>query len=232
VCAIAGTSPYADRVAQFEACLVDAYDTIVTCDFSVLRRELPVLAGLSEDHWNDDYGRLSPLLNDGRMSKAAAFGEILRARGLEPRAELVREMVKADQELLIANSQLFDDTIPFLESLRARGIKIAIVSNCTENTRPMLVSLGVAALADALVLSCEVGAAKPAADIFRCALDRLGVTADAAVFVDDQPGYCAGSVAVGISTAQIVRGEIDGRAPAAGATVVRSLPEVEAMFTA
>ena len=219
-------------MARFEACLVDAYDTIVTCDFSVLRRELAALAGLSEEAWEEEYSRLHSVLNDGRMSKATAFGEILRARGGEARAELVREMVRADRELLLANTRLFDDAIPFLESLRARGIKIAIVSNCTENTRPMLVSLGVAPLADALVLSCEVGSAKPAAEIFRCALDRLGVTADTAVFVDDQPGYCAGSVAVGISAAQIVRGELDGRAPAAGATMVRSLPEVEAMFAA
>jgi FMN phosphatase YigB (HAD superfamily) len=77
-----------------------------------------------------------------------------------------------------------------------------------------------------------VGAAKPAAEIFRCALDRLGVAAEAAVFVDDQPGYCAGSLAVGISTVQIVRGELDGKGPAAGTRVVRSLPEVEALFPA
>jgi hypothetical protein len=42
----AGTGPYADRVARLEACLVDAYDTIVTCDFSALRREVPTLAGI------------------------------------------------------------------------------------------------------------------------------------------------------------------------------------------
>jgi FMN phosphatase YigB (HAD superfamily) len=59
---------------------------------------------------------------------------------------------------------------------------------------------------------------------------RLGVTADAALFVDDQAGFCAGSVAVGISAVQIVRGELDGNVPAAGTTVVRSLPEVEAML--
>jgi len=216
-------------VPRPQACLVDAYDTILTCDFSVLRRELPALAGLSLDSWNAEYNRLSPLLNDGRMSKATAFGEILRARGREHRAGLVREMVQADQELLLANTRLFDDTIPFLENLRARGIKIAIVSNCTENTRPMLVSLGVAALADALVLSCEVGAAKPAAQIFRYALGRLGVTADATVFVDDQARFCAGSEAVGISAVQIVRGELDGQVPE-GATVVRSLTDMEARF--
>jgi putative hydrolase of the HAD superfamily len=216
-------------VPRLEACLVDAYDTILTCDFSALRRELPALAGLPFGTWEDDYSRLSALLNDGRMSKAAAFGEILRTRGREPRPELVRELVRLDQDLLIANARLFDDTIPFLEKLRARGIKIAIVSNCTENTRPLLASFGVDALADALVLSCEVGAAKPAAQIFRHALARLGVAAEAAVFVDDQAGFCAGSEAVGISAVQIVRGELDGQMPD-GATIVRSLTEMEAMF--
>ena len=209
---------------------MDAYDTIVTCDFSVLRRELPALAGLREDVWNEEYNRLHAMLGDGRMSKAEAFGEIIRAHGLEPRPELVRRMVKTDRELLLANTRLFDDAIPFLENLRARGIKIAIVSNCTENTRPMLTAFGLDALADTLVLSCEVGASKPAPEIFLCALDRLGVGADAAVFVDDQAGYCAGSVAVGISAAQIVRGGLDGHAPVAGSRVVRSLPEVAALF--
>jgi putative hydrolase of the HAD superfamily len=217
-------------VPRLEACLVDAYDTILTCDFSVLRRETPTLAGLPLDSWNDEYSRLSPLLNDGRMSKATAFSEILRTHGREPRPELVREMVRLDQELLIANARLFDDTIPFLEKLRARGVKIAIVSNCTENTRPLLASLGVDALADALVLSCEVGTAKPAAQIFRHALGRLGVAAEVAVFVDDQAGFCAGSEAAGISAVQIVRGELDGQVPE-GATMVRSLTEVEAMFS-
>jgi putative hydrolase of the HAD superfamily len=165
------------------------------------------------------------------MSKVQGFGRILQACGIQARPDLVREMVRLDEELLLANGRLLDDVIPFLEKLRARGIKIAVVSNCAENTRPLLVSLGVDALADALVLSCEVGAAKPGAEIFRYALDRLGVTADAAVFVDDQASYCAGGAAAGITAVQIVRGEPDGQVPAAGTRVVRSLPEVEALFT-
>jgi len=217
-------------VARFGACLVVAYDTIVTCDFSVQRREIPALAGITLETWEEEYDRIGPALTDGRLSKTEGFGHILRACGKEPRPDLVREMVNRDRELLLANARLFDDAVPFLHNLRARGMKIAIVSNCTENTRPLLVRLGVDALADALILSCEVGAAKPAAQIFRCALDRIGVTADAALFVDDQAGFCAGSVAVGISTVQIVRGELDGKVPAAATTVVRSLPEVEAMF--
>ncbi len=226
----AGAAPYAGRVARLEACLVDAYDTIVTCDFSVLRREVPVLAGIPAGTWDDEYNRIGRWLTDGRMSKTQAFGQILRACGIQARPGLVREMVRLDQELLLASGRLFDDAIPFLEKLRARGIKIAVVSNCTENTRPLLVSLGVDALADTMILSCEVGAAKPEAEIFRHALGLLGVTADAAVFVDDQARYCAGGTAVGITAVQIVRGEIDGQVPAAGTRVVRSLPEVEVLF--
>jgi FMN phosphatase YigB (HAD superfamily) len=71
-------------------------------------------------------------------------------------------------------------------------------------------------------------------------LTGSGVAAEAAVFVDDQAGYCAGSVAAGIRAVQIVRpgldwpdldGQgLDGRVPAPGTTVVRSLPELEALF--
>ena len=215
---------------RFEACLVDAYDTIVTCDFSVLRNELSALAGISPDTWRDEYARIGDSVTDGRISRGEAFTRILRASGREPRAGLVAEMLRRDQELLLANARLFDDAIPFLQGLRDRGVTIAIVSNCTENTRPLLVKHGVDALADALVLSCEVRSAKPAAEIFRCALDRLGVAAEAAIFVDDQASYCAGSVAAGIRAVQIVRGELDGQVPAPGTMVVRSLPEVETLF--
>jgi putative hydrolase of the HAD superfamily len=217
-------------VPRLEACLVDAYDTIVTCDFSIIQNELSALSGISPGTWQVEYGRIGALVSDGRISKAEAFARLLRAVGREARPGLVAELVRQDQELLLAHARLYDDAIPFLQRLRDRGIKIAIVSNCAENTRPLLVKHGVDALADTLVLSCEVRSAKPAAEIFRCALDRLGVAAKAAVFVDDQPGYCAGSVAAGIRAVQIVRSELDGQVPAPGTTVVRSLPEVEALF--
>ena len=55
---------------------------------------------------------------------------------------------------------LYDDVVPFLESLRAAGVPTAFVSNCAENTRPLLDSLGLSDLVDHLVLSCEIGAAK------------------------------------------------------------------------
>ena len=215
---------------RLEACLVDAYDTIVTCDFTPLRQGVPALAGIPMAAWEQEYTLVSPMLNDGRLSKAQAFRQIMASCGAQASDDLIAEMVRQDQELLLANARLYDDVIPFLTRLSDRGIKIAIVSNCTENTRAMLVATGVDQLADELVLSCEVHSAKPAPEIFRHALGRLGVGPEAAVFVDDQARFCAGSVAVGIRAAQIVRGDLDGQLPAEGVTLIRSLPEVEALF--
>jgi putative hydrolase of the HAD superfamily len=217
-------------VTRIQACLVDVYDTLLSCDFLSRRTELPRMAGVSAQAWREGYQRIDSQLNTGQLSKAEGFELILRESGVDPRPDLVRALLDTDRELLYASARLYDDALPFLRAVRSGGLKIAIVSNCGEQTRELLVELGVAAMADVLVLSCEVGAAKPAAGIFRQALDQLDVTAGTVLFVDDQAAYCAGAVALGIAAAQIVRGEPDQNIPAAGTTVVRSLPEVEAML--
>jgi putative hydrolase of the HAD superfamily len=217
-------------MARLDACLLDAYDTIVHTDFTAYRNVLPAMAGIPADALYREFGRVAPALSVGQISITEAFAEILRARGVEPRPDLVDAMADKSRELLLLSGRLYDDVLPFLRTLRSRGIKIAIVSNCDENTRDLLVEAGVAALTDVLALSNEVGAVKPAAQIYQYALDNLGVTADAALFVDNNAAFCAGAAALGIQAVQIVRkpGEADGARGARGAEVVRSLTELEA----
>ncbi len=224
-------------MARTQVCLVDAYQTIVTCDFTEHGRVLPAAAGLTLEQWIAGIREIGPALNVGQLTKTEGFARILRDNGIDPDPELVRELVDKDRELLLAAGRLYPDALPFLRALRARGIKIAIVSNCSEGTRELLVELGVAALADALVLSCEVGSAKPAAEIYQRALKQLGAAADTAVFVDDQPAFCAAAAALGITAAQIVRSGPAGTAAAAtraatpdGVRLVYSLSEVETLF--
>ena len=217
-------------MAEREACLVDVYDTLLNCDFVAHRTELPTLAGLTPEAWGAGYSQVRAALGTGQLSKAGGFEQILRAGGAQARPDLVRALVELDRELLLGSARLYDDALPFLAALRSRGIKVAIVSNCSEHTRDLLENNGVAELADTLVLSYEVGAEKPAAKIFGYALDQLGATASGALFVDDQPSYCAGAAAMGITAVQIVRGELDGKVPDEGTMVVRSLSDVTAMF--
>jgi HAD superfamily hydrolase (TIGR01509 family) len=213
-------------MAALDACLLDAYDTIVYTDFTAYRNVLPTMAGIPADALYGEFGRLGPALSVGQISITEAFAEILRARGVEPRPDLVGAMADKSRELLLLSGRLYDDVLPFLRTLRSRGIKVAIVSNCDENTRDLLVELGVAALTGVLALSNEVGVAKPAAQIYQYALDKLDVTAEAALFVDNNATFCAGAAALEIQAVQIVR---EGREAegVGGATVVRSLTELE-----
>jgi HAD superfamily hydrolase (TIGR01509 family) len=229
-------------VAHPEACFLDAYDTIVHTDYSVHGHELLALAGISTQDLYSGFGLVGAELSIGRISMAEAFAEILRAAGVEPAPGLPQALADKSRELLLRTARLYDDVLPFMRELRSRGIKIGIISNCDENTRGLLVDIGVTDLADALILSNEVGVAKPAAEIYQYALDKLGVTGPDALFADDNATYCAGAAALGIRAFQMLRESPrdtprvpggpgmqvdDGQEPVRGPAVIQSLSELE-----
>ena len=53
---------------------------------------------------------------------------------------------------------------------------------------------------DAVVISCEVGLAKPDPRIYRLCLDRLGLPAGRVLFVDDRADNVAGAAEIGLQT--------------------------------
>jgi HAD superfamily hydrolase (TIGR01509 family) len=91
---------------------------------------------------------------------------------------------------------LYSDTVPVLRQLRAAGVAVAVVSNIGFDLRPMATALGIADLVDAYALSCEVGACKPAPDIFRAAVDSVGASPRDALMVGDTPAD-AGAATIG-----------------------------------
>lgn len=79
--------------------------------------------------------------------------------------------------------QVYPDTALVLKSLREKDIRTAVVSNIAWDIRTVLDAAG--AEADEIVLSYEVGAAKPDLRIFEAALARLGVEPAEALMVGD-----------------------------------------------
>jgi HAD superfamily hydrolase (TIGR01509 family) len=94
----------------------------------------------------------------------------------------------------------YPDAVPTLRALRARGVRLAAVSNVGFDLRPVLDGLGLLALLDAVVLSFEVGAVKPDPAIFRAACAALGVEPQHALMVGDHPEADGGATAAGLST--------------------------------
>src|SRR5215211_4894520 len=72
-----------------------------------------------------------------------------------------------------------------LERLRAGGARLAVVSNWDVSLHDVLERTGLRGLVDTVVISAELGVAKPDPAIFRAALGRLGAAAEGAVHVGD-----------------------------------------------
>lgn len=81
--------------------------------------------------------------------------------------------------------RVFDDVTPALDALAARGLKLGVISNWDERLRPLLKRLGLATYFQAIVVSREVGAAKPSRAIFSHALRMLDLPPEAVLHVGD-----------------------------------------------
>jgi HAD superfamily hydrolase (TIGR01509 family) len=187
------------------ACLVDVYQTLLAYDFERHSRDMAARAGADLEKWRRAQVAILPDFDSGQLSMTAAIARILTECGITPRPGLVDELARADEETLAEDCGPYPDAVPFLRGLRDRGLKIALVSNCGADTRPLLTRLNLIQLADEAILSCEVGHPKPRPEIYLRALDALGVPAGEAVMIDDQPSYCAGAEAVGVRAIQVAR---------------------------
>jgi putative hydrolase of the HAD superfamily len=81
--------------------------------------------------------------------------------------------------------RIFDDVLPTLLALKARGIKLGIVSNWDDRLRPLLQQLKLDCYFQTIVVSCEVGAPKPDRLMFDTARAGLGSQAGNTLHVGD-----------------------------------------------
>ncbi|MCX5421949.1 HAD family phosphatase [Streptomyces sp. NBC_00078] len=99
----------------------------------------------------------------------------------------------------LASRETWDDAL--VEGLRAlRGsAKTAIVSNTWPQMRTRMANAGLLDMVDAIVLSCEVGYAKPDPRIYAAALQCLGARPAETLFIDDTPGHVATARSLGMA---------------------------------
>ena len=94
----------------------------------------------------------------------------------------------------------YPDTGPVLRTLRARGVRVGIISDLHYDLRPMFEHHGLANLVDTFTLSFQHGWQKPDPRLFEAALAALDVQAMDTLMVGDRPSRDAGGIAVGITT--------------------------------
>ncbi|MCC9310024.1 HAD family phosphatase [Kitasatospora sp. RB6PN24] len=138
------------------------------------------------------YGGNDDQILIGRVSEDAWWGVVAERLRLGPaqsgalRADVTRGHAW-DPELVAA-----------VRALRPAA-RTAIVSNAWPSMRPALQHAGLLDLVDAVVLSCEVGCAKPDPRIYELALHRLAAAPADALFIDDTPGHVTAARALGLA---------------------------------
>jgi HAD superfamily hydrolase (TIGR01509 family) len=142
----------------------------------------------------------------GRLAtpEARARG-ILAHLGLPTANGLAIRLGSIERDYRWPKVRTYPSTVPTLLSLRERGLPIGLVSDCTALMgRPILERFDLLPHFNAIALSYEVGHAKPAAEIYWTALDRLGVPPSACLFVGDGGSdELAGARALGMTTVRI-----------------------------
>ena len=129
--------------------------------------------------------------NTGRLP-----GDSLR---LELQKALGSEITPAHfVELWNCHFKLNTPMVNRVESLVGK-LKLCLLSNTHDlHFEPLRPQLPVLEMFDARVLSYEEGLMKPAPELYRTALKRLGVAPERAAFFDDIQSYADGATAVGI----------------------------------
>jgi len=125
---------------------------------------------------------------------------------------LVRDQPDVDEQLaqslyatMLETWIPYEDTVPVLRALHARGIKTALVSNAGIDVRDLLHRAGLSDLLDAVVLSYEAGVVKPDVTIFAQALELIQVPAERALMVGDSWRDDSGAAQLGIRTLLLPR---------------------------
>jgi epoxide hydrolase-like predicted phosphatase len=163
-----------------KAVFFDLGGVIVRTEFQAPRQQLA-------DQLSMDYDDLNRLVFDSETGVRATVGEIsseehwafVMQRLKRPASELT-----AIREAFFAGDIIDRTLLNYIRSLRGT-YKTGLISNAWSDLRDFIVREKFDDAFDKLIISAEVGAAKPEPKIFKIALEQFGVRPNEAVFVDD-----------------------------------------------
>ncbi len=123
------------------------------------------------------------------------------------------------------------DALKTLERLRYRGLKLALITDCSSEVPMLWRETPLAPLFDASVFSCAEGVKKPDQRIYQIACTRLGVEPTHCLYVGDGASdELRGATAVGMRAVQLQPG--DTHAPQWSGETVPALSEVPRLLAA
>ena len=117
-------------------------------------------------------------------------------------------MMMTDPEKFIATRQIISANVKLLQELKDKGYKLYILSNWDPSSFPLFqqsfpeifVTADNKEMFDGIMISGDAKIVKPEAVIFKKCLEEFNITAQDAIFIDDEPANVVAAQKVGIAT--------------------------------
>lgn len=108
-------------------------------------------------------------------------------------------------------ARCYEGIIPLLQSLRAKGLRLAVVTNkVTEFTVPLLIKTGLNSFFETVVCGDTLAVKKPQPDMLQYACKHLGVSTDEALMIGDSANDALAARAAGIPVLLVRWGYSEG----------------------
>jgi putative hydrolase of the HAD superfamily len=188
-----------------------------------------VLVGPVGGRWNPRFDfesivrRQDPALTDRQLAEAITAGDdflggagalatstrddyhraVLVVLGLEPTPELLAELDRPLDPTTVVEP--YPEVIEVLDALRARGMRMAVVSDAWPELTELHAGVGLGGYFEAYAISAVLGCTKPDPRMYRHASDALGLAPGRCLFVDDTPRLVEAAIALGYQGCAVLR---------------------------
>ncbi len=175
---------------KYKAVIFDLFGTLVdnfsvTEYFAVLDEMAHILGVPAKEFgrvWREAFNERST----GTHSSEGNYYRVLCGRlGVTPSDEQIAEAYRVRLDFTVKSLRPRGDTISTLEAVRQRGLRTALVSDCTEEVPAIWQETPFAPCFDVTVFSCTAGVKKPDPCIYGLALDGLGLRPEECLYVGD-----------------------------------------------
>lgn len=165
---------------SIRAVFFDLGGVIVRTEYQTPRQQLAERLGM-------EYDDLNRIVFDSETGIQAAIGAITPQQHWE---SVIKRLKRPVEEMTTIRDEFFAGDVvdrqilEFLRSLRGK-YQTGLISNAWGDLRDFLIREKMDDAFDHIIISAEVGVAKPEPKIFQIALEKAGVQPNEAVFVDD-----------------------------------------------
>lgn len=165
---------------NIRAVFFDLGGVILRTEYQAPRQQLAERLGM-------EYDDLDRIVFNSETARQAMIGDITALQHWEA---LIKRLNRPHDEMTSIRDEFFAgdiidrELLDFLRSLRGKYVT-GLISNAWSDLREYLVREKMDDAFDHIIVSAEVGAAKPEAKIFKVALEQAGVSPNEAVLVDD-----------------------------------------------